>query len=104
MDRQMHKEKKNKQVGLGDGHLSLSPVRRSPDLQARSTSFSKSVCKTEVSRVSLQQVGRAVLSCKGSRTSWVSMAHSVVLMCSPEVKPRWAPRPVRTRCPKALLA
>jgi hypothetical protein len=25
----------------------LSPVRRSPDLQARSTSFSKSVCKTE---------------------------------------------------------
>lgn len=34
-------------MGPGEGHLSLSPVRRSPDLQARSTSFSKSVCKTE---------------------------------------------------------
>lgn len=50
MDRQTHREKERKQVGPGEGHLSLSPGRRSPDLQARSTSFSKSVCKTEAGR------------------------------------------------------
>lgn len=47
MSGQTHREKENKQVDPGQGHLSLSPGRRSPDLQARSTSFSKSVCKTE---------------------------------------------------------
>lgn len=47
MNRQTHREKKKKQVDPGEDHLSLSPGRRSPDLQARSTSFSKSVCKTE---------------------------------------------------------
>lgn len=47
MNRQTHREKKKKKVDPGEDHLSLSPGRRSPDLQARSTSFSKSVCKTE---------------------------------------------------------
>lgn len=51
MDRQTHTQRKEKEAsGPGEGHLSLSPGRRSPDLQARSTSFSKSVCKTEAGR------------------------------------------------------
>lgn len=46
-DKQTDARRKEKAGGPGKGHLSLSPVRRSPDLQARSTSFSKSVCKAE---------------------------------------------------------
>lgn len=51
-------EERRKQVGR-PGHLSLSPVGRSPDLQARSTSFSKSVCKTEMRVVSACHGGAA---------------------------------------------
>lgn len=54
---QTHGEKKKQ--GPGRGHLSLSPVRRSPDLQARSTSFSKSVYKTEMGRVRVGRQGWA---------------------------------------------
>lgn len=43
----------------------LSPVRRSPDLQARSTSFSKSVCKTETKgKMRVRLVAGGVATCR----------------------------------------
>lgn len=43
----------------------LSPVRRSPDLQARSTSFSKSVCKTETKgKMRVRLVVGGVATCR----------------------------------------
>lgn len=94
-------------MGPGKGRLSLSPVRRSPDLQARSTSFSKSVCKAETgqSEPEGERAGAAlelqphlgvarVMPCARARTLLrAEGAHGPT--CSPTAKPRV---PVRRVC------
>ena len=84
MDRQTHTQRKEKEAsGPGEGHLSLSPGRRSPDLQARSTSFSKSVCKTEAGRG--EAPGRAGAAPRG------------VCVCARACPPRSARRATSSR-------